>query len=149
MSSKISQAMISSVEMPSSYIEPSIVFDEKEGKGDYVNLNQYNFKPIVNKENRPKMWTLRLTEGWQIKQKECSFDSPNEISFSDSWSNDSNLFISNQNEIQISPQNIKESDKLNFSESRKRNELVKGKLKDYVTQMDENFDLFGHPSSHK
>ena len=76
--------MINSIEMPSSYIEPSIVFDEKEGKGGNVSINKYNFKPMVNKVGRPSIWEIKLNEGWQIKQKEWSFDSPIEISFSDS-----------------------------------------------------------------
>ena len=88
--------MINSIEMPSSYIEPSIVFDEKEGKGGNVSINKYNFKPMVNKVGRPSIWEIKLNEGWQIKQKEWSFDSPIEISFSDSDSDSGkNTFILN------------------------------------------------------
>lgn len=43
-----------SVEVPSSFLEPSIVFDEKEGQyGPTIknNVSRYKFKPIFSRQN--------------------------------------------------------------------------------------------------
>ena len=62
-----------SVEMPSSFLEPSIVFDEKEGiAGPAIknHVTKYKFKPIFNRERgKPSLMENKITEGVQISPK--------------------------------------------------------------------------------
>lgn len=71
--------MKNSVEVPSSFLEPSIVFDEKEGRKGLTNTNnvtKYKFNSIFTRQNnRPTILETKISEGTQIKPKDNQSDS--------------------------------------------------------------------------
>ena len=135
-----------SVEVPSSFLEPSIVFDEKEGKSGPAMINhvaRYKFKPIFARQGgMPSIMENKLTEGTQIMPKDNDSESLIACSMSDFLCSDkSNLnsfsFIGQQEII-----GEKELSNILEKEQPKKEEVKrKRKLKDYITQVDENADF--------
>jgi len=145
MFSKNFQVMINSVEVPSSFLEPSIVFDEKEGKfGPTIrnNVSRYKFKPIFSRNiGRPTLLENKVTEGAQIQPKDNESESLIACSFSDFNQNDlsgseSQSKLEKKNEIEDS-----EYYQINSSKVKKEEVKQKKKLKDYLTQVDQNADF--------
>ena len=75
-----------SVEMPSSFLEPSIIFDEKEGHGEFSNKNniaKYDFKPIFRNKGKPKLMEKGACEIVQIQPKDNDSESLIAVSLSE------------------------------------------------------------------
>lgn len=76
-----------SVEVPSSFLEPSIVFDEKDGKFSSTvktNISKYNFKPIyASPASRKSIMKSRMPAWGQILPKTNESESLVACSFSD------------------------------------------------------------------
>lgn len=143
-----------SVEMPSSYLEPSIIFDEKEGRGGFLNINRttkWKFKPHQTKySEQSPVCELKIIDWIQINQKSNEQDSPIEISFADSQSNEDTLFNADSKNINSSSNSNKDKVTDNLHNSIGKSSNKKHKLKDYITQFEENADIFGYKgSSHK
>jgi hypothetical protein len=134
-----------SVEVPSSFLEPSIVFDEKEGKSGPAMMNhvsRYKFKPIFARQSgKPSIMENKITEGVQIKPKENESDSLIEFSNSDlQMSDKSNILF--HNILGIVAINSKIDIGYYFGkEQPKKEEKKKRKLKDYITQVDQKAGL--------
>jgi hypothetical protein len=68
-----------SVEVPSSFLEPSIIFDEREGKSGPIVMNhvsRYKFKPIFSRQRgMHSIMENKVTEGTQIMPKGNDSDS--------------------------------------------------------------------------
>lgn len=128
-----------SVEAPSSFLEPSIVFDEKEGKGGLVNnnnVNKYKFNSIFSKHQKTKtsIFENKLTEGTQILPKDNESESIIACSISDVNSNEQSMsdHQSRNGKLEKQPSDYWEKP------NRKKEEVKKKhKLKDYITQVDQ------------
>ena len=140
--------------MPSSYLEPSIIFDEKEGRGGFVSINRTTkckFNPLQKKiKQQISAWEIKLVDWIQVNQKSNDHDSPAEVSFADSQSNESTLF----NADSRSAESFSKLEKTKSAETNKnstwKSSNKKHKLKNYITQVGENVDIFGYNSlSHK
>jgi hypothetical protein len=134
-----------SVEVPSSFLEPSIIFDEKEGKSGPAVINhvsRYKFKPIFARQSgKPSIMENKIKEGVQIKPKENESDSPIECSMSDfQMSDKSNILF--HNILGIPAINFEKDISYYLGkEIPKKEEKQKRKLKDYITQVDQNAGL--------
>lgn len=130
--------------MPSSFLEPSIIFDEKDGTvGPTIknHVTKYKFKPIFNRERgKPSLMENKITEGVQISPKVNESESIIACSLSDINSND----LNNSERINQSPQNQETSDYYEKNKSKKDGAKPKRKLKDYITQVDQNADLLAN-----
>lgn len=128
-----------SVEAPSSFLEPSIVFDEKEGKGGLVNnnnVNKYRFNSIFSKhqKTKPSILENKLTDGTQILPKDNESESVIACSISDVNSNEQSMsdHQSRNGKIDKQPSDYWEKTKPKKEETKKKH-----KLKDYITQVDQ------------
>lgn len=133
-----------SVEMPSSYIEPSIVFDEREGKRGALNqhnVSKYDFKPVFSKRfDKPSLMEHKTTECTQIRPKDNQSDSLISCNMSDVNSTErstSDLQNASNGKIQSNGYKSKKSEETK----------EKPKLKDYITQVGQNTDFY--ESKHK
>ena len=126
-----------SVEVPSSFLEPSIFFDEKDGAtgpANKNNVNKYKFKPIFNRERgKPSILENKRTEGRMIQPKTNESESVVACSYSDNNSNE----VSHNG----SPKKKECSEYFETKKSSK-NEEKKPKLQNFITQVDQNADLF-------
>lgn len=129
-----------SIEVPSSFLEPSIVFDEREGKfGPTIrnHVSRYKFNPIFAWQGRrPTLMENKITEGAQIQPKDNDSESLIACSFSDV----------NLNEPSFSESMLKiENEASEYYETTQvKKEEVKQKkknLKKYMTQVDQNVDF--------
>jgi hypothetical protein len=138
-----------SIEMPSSFLEPSIVFDEKDGTAGPAiknNVTKYKFKPIFNRERgKPSLMENKITEGVQISPKVNESESIIACSLSDINSND----LNSSERINHSPLNHEASDYYEKNNSNKDGTKPKRKLKDYITQVDQNTDLLANLGMNK
>jgi hypothetical protein len=135
-----------SVEVPSSFLEPSIVFDEKEGKSGPAMMNhvsRYKFKPIFARQNgKPSILENKITEGVQIKPIENESDSLISCSMSDFQTSDkSNISFHNILGIPVISSEKDISYYYGKEPPIKKKEKQKRQLKDYITQVDQNAGL--------
>ena len=127
-----------SVEMPSSYLEPSVFFDERDGQENFENANRitnYNFNSWFSKGSRPSIIITKLPQWMQINPKEADLDSPHTMSMSEELSiksSDTSRRRNERNKLQKQP-----SEYFEFSASQSHEEVKqKPKLNDFITQVD-------------
>ena len=158
-----------SVEMPSSFLEPSIVFDEREGvKGPAIKntVAPYNFRPMHTKTRpKPSVLQSKISHCVQIQPKLNDSDSIIACSISDfSENKDHSICRSSRNERnqlekkpsedefifqQTSSKQSPKEEEEKVPAKKKKGQGSKVNLKDYMTQVDQNADFKNLISSTK
>lgn len=121
-----------SIEMPSSYLEPSVYFDEREGTGNpnnALNVGNYKFNPHFGKGSRPMLLVSKLPNCVPILPKRVDLDSPNAISMSEEFSMPSREASNQRNDKQgLSKQS---SEYFELNAAKHEEDKHKPSLKDY------------------